>query len=410
MSDSATRTRLSIAAFSAVDLSLPQGHAIHLRSILEALHARGHCLFLIAPRPRQQAPTSSFRTFGVPILRWHVFGPWSFEFLGGISLLLLCLGRRIDLLYVRHDLYTSAPAIIARLLRIPLVVEVNSSIPNDLALAGKTAARRLALACERFNLRGASAILVLADEQVRAIARRTGADPKKIVTVPIGSRIPHALEPLRSRRESGVSDDRFVVGFAGNLSPIQGVDLLIDAFAGLGDIDAELWIIGTGEEEEKLRDRAESLVGRVRFWGGVDLDRAEFLLSACQLLVAPYRREGYDRVSEGGSLSSKVLTYLAVDRPVLISDIGSYAWLREIGAGRAFASGDPDSLAREVRTYYRRWCDAGAPLLDWPEPSPGPGRRYVENGRSWDDIASMLEETLFRVVARNEPLVPERDE
>ena len=160
-----------------------------------------------------------------------------------------------------------------------------------------------------------------------------------------------------------------------------------------------LWVIGTGTEEERLRRSSSPLEGRVRFFGAVGPEEAERLLGACQLLVAPYRRAAYERASGGGALSSKVLTYLAVDRPLLISDLDGYFWVEEIGAGTRFVSDDPISLAASIDRWQCRWREAGAPIGCWPGPGPGPGRRFVEEGRTWEDVAGQLESVLDELLA-----------
>jgi glycosyltransferase involved in cell wall biosynthesis len=388
---------LRIDAFSAIDLSLPQGHALHVRGLFDALCARGHEVVLITPRPVGERPPVLFRTIEAPVVRWRVLGPWSFELLGGLRLFLRCFRRRPDLLYARQDLYTLAPASVARILSIPLAVEVDASIPEELALSARPSARRLAAFCERFSLRRASVVLVLAEEHGRAVASRLGIDPGRFRPVPIGARIPQTTDPIRTRAEHFVNPGTFLVGFAGNLAPIQGVDRLVDAFERLSPRSADLWIIGTGTQEVELRARAAPLGARVRFFGGVTREEADRLQQACQLLVAPYPRNAYLRVSGGGALSSKVLAYLANDRPVLISDMPGYAWLEEIGAGERFAPDDAAGLARAIEAWEQRWRAAGEPLTGWPWTGPGPGWRFVEQGHTWDDAAARTESILREI-------------
>ena len=111
---------MRIAAFSAVDLSLPQGHALHLRGLFDALSARKHEITLVTPRPTGVRPPVQFLTLETAILRWRVLGPWSYEIFGGLRLLLHCMLHRPALIYARQDLYTLAPALVAKLLLVEL--------------------------------------------------------------------------------------------------------------------------------------------------------------------------------------------------------------------------------------------------------------------------------------------------
>lgn len=386
---------LRIAAFSAVDLSLPQGHALHLRGLLDALADRGHEVVLVAPRPAGPMPPTRFRVEAVPVLRWGVLRHWTFELLGGLRLAARARAMRADRIYVRQDLYTCAPAIAARRLRIPLVLEINASIPDEMALWGPPLARWLARRSERFMLRRARAIVTLGESLVDTLAARAGVARDRFHVVPIATHVPARIDPARERVALDVPADRFIVAFAGNLRPVQGIETLIDAFARLG-APAELWIVGAGSLEASLRGRAaadRTNGARVRFFGGVSREEADRILACAQILVAPYLRDAYDRIA-GGAISTKVLTYLASDRPVLITDLPYYRWIAEIGAGDCFPSGDADALAAHIDGWRERWVAAGSPLHDWPWPSSGPGRRFVEEGRTWSHAAATVEEIL----------------
>ncbi len=386
---------LAIAAFSAVDISLPQGHALHLRGLLDALAERGHHVTLITPRPAGPMPPVRFHTAPVRFLGWRVLGPWSFELLGGLRLLAHCLNSRVDAIYVRQDLYTCAPAIVARLLRKALIVEVNASIPDEMALWGRPAVQRLAQRSERFTLRRATTILTLGEGLTRTIRERVDLPAGRFRVVPIATHLPAAIDPVRERSARGASPKRFIVAFAGNLRVGQGIETLVDAVAHAHLPDVELWIVGDGSIAGELRERAGS--GAVHFFGGVPREESDRLLACAQILVAPFLRETFDRVA-GDAISTKVLAYLACDRPVLITDVPYYRWIEEIGAGECVPSGDAIVLAERIAAWRARWIDAGRPLRDWPWGTPGAGRRFVESGRTWGHAAAQVEGILQETV------------
>jgi glycosyltransferase involved in cell wall biosynthesis len=274
---------------------------------------------------------------------------------------------------------------------------VNASVTVELAIEGRRIAAWLAARCERHTLRRAARVLVLAPALGEDLVGRTGIARSRVRLVPIGTHLPAPVDVDALRRELEIPPSTFLVGFAGNLSRIQGVETLIQAVRRIESREIRLLVIGCGDEEKRLRALAGDASGRIRFLGGVPRERSDALLAACQLLVAPYARPEYDRVSGGGDLSSKVLTYLAADRPILISDIRGYGWLAESGAGQSFASGDPRDLARAIERVFARWRDAGRPLHDWPWIPPGPGRRLGEQGRTWEHVAIRVAEILREV-------------
>ncbi len=386
-----TRPPLRIAAFSAVDLSLPQGHAIHLRGLLDELFARGHAVELVTPRPTSVTPPTRFARVEIPVLRLGVLVHWSFELIGGLALLLRALRSRPDLIYTRHDLYTIAPALVGALLRIPVVSEVNAALPVQVDLWGSRRARGCVAACERFSLRRASAIFALSDRMGEGIVERAGVDPSRIRAIEIATHLPAVSDSLPVRHEQGVADDIFLVGFAGNLAPVQGVERLIEAAAAIPAEDLRYWIIGEGVESERLRSRAGL---SIRFFGGLPREESDRLLSACQVLVAPYDGAAFERLY-GGAVSTKILNYLSLDRPVIVSAIESYRWIERLGVGELCP--EPD-LAGRIAAWRSRWIDAGRPLRDWPWPAPGAGRRWVEEHATWRIAAARVEEALRAIL------------
>ncbi len=54
-------------------------------------------------------------------------------------------------------------------------------------------------------------------------------------------------------------------------------------------------------------------------------------------------------------------------------------------------------LARAIEEQYASWLAAGMPLRNWPWNSPGPGVRFVEQGRTWDDAAVRVESLLVEL-------------
>jgi glycosyltransferase involved in cell wall biosynthesis len=87
----------------------------------------------------------------------------------------------------------------------------------------------------------------------------------------------------------------FVVGYIGQLIARKRVDTLIEAFAGLQDKTAVLFMIGDGDQRGALEALANQLglAGRVRFLGFRN-DRLDFL-RGFDVLVLPSALEGIPR-------------------------------------------------------------------------------------------------------------------
>src|SRR5262245_28517769 len=231
----------------------------------------------------------------------------------------LMASRRYDVVHaVEEAAHLAAP--VARLLGLPLVADVDSSIPDQLRYSGF--ARRgplpsLAASLERFALRNAAAVVTVCaslSDGVRRVAPAASVfqieDPP-LVDSPAGE-----AEGAALRSTLGL-DPAPVVFYSGNFEAYQGVELLVDAAARVPE--AQLVLMG-GEapEIEALRRRAASggAEGRCVFVGKRPPADLPAFLSLATVLVSP-------RVA-GANTPFKVYTYLASGRPLIATRVPSH--------------------------------------------------------------------------------------
>jgi glycosyltransferase involved in cell wall biosynthesis len=128
-------------------------------------------------------------------------------------------------------------------------------------------------------------------DNVRAfMINQIGIRPEKIETIYYGIKAPDLLFPKEESRQAlEIPKDCFCVGFVGKLTRQKNIPLLFEAVKGLKDV--KLCLIGTGEEEDYLKRRAQDMdVTNVIFAGGRDL--AADYMTAFDLMVLPSRWEG----------------------------------------------------------------------------------------------------------------------
>ena len=101
------------------------------------------------------------------------------------------------------------------------------------------------------------------------------------------------LEAGQLRRETGLSEEDFLVLFCGRIEPQKGVGELMAAMEQLPDSRIKLAIVGQSEHgesdafEAELRRRADKLNGRVRFAGRVAAEVLPLYYQAAQVCVVP---------------------------------------------------------------------------------------------------------------------------
>ena len=144
-------------------------------------------------------------------------------------------------------------------------------------------------------------------------------------------------EPVRVKENPGGG-----VVFAGRLSAEKGVDVLIDAVAGL-PTGVPVDVAGDGPAGAALRERAEQVTpGRIRFHGRLDKARLYELIRAASVTVVPSRWHENQPMA--------VLESFACGVPVVGTELGGLPELITPGVdGEIAAAGDPAALAAALR-------------------------------------------------------------
>lgn len=146
-------------------------------------------------------------------------------------------------------------------------------------------------------------------------------------------------------RELGLPADAVVVGFAGNMRPVKGVDVLLEAAIRLRDEPSIHWLLlGRVEDRrvERLLKRPE-LDGRVHALGW--RSDAERLLPAMDIFAMPSRTEGFSRaITEAMEMGIC---------PVATRVGGTPELVRDGVDGLLVAKNDVGALTEAIRTLVR---------------------------------------------------------
>jgi glycosyltransferase involved in cell wall biosynthesis len=193
-------------------------------------------------------------------------------------------------------------------------------------------------------VRAEAAIVVCPSEATSADCESAGIDRDRIRLTPWGTdRRPVAAgEAARVRAEYGL--ERRIVLFAGTVEPRKNLGRLLEAFGGLGDVDADLVLVGPEGWSTELPPT------RVRRLGFVpDADR-DALFAAADVVCYPSLREGFglpvlEAMVQGAPIVTSATTStaeVAGGAALLVDPLDVDA----IAAGIARLLDDPDLAAR----------------------------------------------------------------
>ena len=271
------------------------------------------------------------------------------------TLAALVLARRPAVILVPSPPLTAGVSawMLGRLRSAPFVYNVQEIYPDiaiNLGALRHPQAIRVMYALERFVYRRARTITVIAP-RMRDRLLEKGVPPAKVVVIPnfvdVSDLSPRPKDNAFSRR-LGVHD-KFVVSYAGNLGPAQGLDCLVDAAALLRDRpEVRLLLIGDGMLAEPLRARAAALglpnlavIPHQPYAAVPDIYGASDLCVVAQAIAT-----GFD------AIPSKVYRIMACERPIVAAtdDRSDLAQLvRAADAGAVIPPESADALSTAIR-------------------------------------------------------------
>jgi glycosyltransferase involved in cell wall biosynthesis len=206
---------------------------------------------------------------------------------------------------------------------------------------------RLLKYLERISFNFADYVITINEPILELLVGR-GLPPAKAVVVM------NAVDESRfvRTRDAGsageLQPDRFVMMYHGTLTPIYGLDIAVEALArAAGEAPgAELWILGSGPEQEKLARLAEErgISSRVRLIGQVPASTIPDWLAQCDAGVLPIRRD----VFLDFAFPNKLPEFIIASKPVLVSRLRAIRHYFGEEALAFFDANSSASLASEI--------------------------------------------------------------
>lgn len=145
------------------------------------------------------------------------------------------------------------------------------------------------------------------------------------------------------RRTLGLPNDAKLIFWAGRLDPVKGLNILIDAVAGMDDPRVHLVLAGDGPIRADLQAQADAvgLKPRVHFLGS--RRDVPSLLQACDVFAFPSRTEG---------LPNALLEAMGAGCAIVATDVpGNRDLLEPNRTGLSVPYGDTNALTQAIASY-----------------------------------------------------------
>lgn len=332
------------------DLRELRGGSRHVIEAVRHLGRLGHHVDLFLPDPPSpdlfdaQITARVVRTISLRIVGWVMFYVMS-----AFAMLITGWRRRPDVIYVREMAYNLCPVVIARLLRRPLIIEVNGPLLDEMRMIG---AGRLELGLirltQRLMFRAVDRIVVVAEGLGDQIIDLYNVPHENIIVIPNGTdpdRL-HPDDPAACQRAIGLEPGP-TVGFVGSCYPYHDIDTLITAAPAIleGCPAARFIVVGDGYMRTTwmARTREEGLADHFVFPGAAPYDEVPKYINAFTVCIALFARESDEKMNRS---PMKLYDYMACGRPAIATDLkGNGDIVRDHHAGLTVPTQDADALA-----------------------------------------------------------------
>ncbi len=337
-----------------------RGTPLAVRAMVSTLTAAGHEVDLLCypqGEPVALPRLRILRSLRLPVGRVKA-GPTLGKLLLDVPFTVEAVWRlgfgRYDVVHaVEEAAHLIAP--FARLRGVPLVADVDSSIPEQLRESGfatRGPLLWLAEALEGFALRGSAAVVTVCRSLTDGVKRRVPqARVFQIEDPPLvdGSHPPSSAAVAALRQSLGLADGP-VAFYSGNFEGYQGVPLLVDAMALVPELQLVL-VGGEPEQVAALGARANASGARCVFAGKRPPGELPAFLALADVLVSPR--------SKGVNTPFKIYTYLASGKPLVATRIVTHTQLLDDSLA-VLTDVSPAGLAAGLRFVLQHAEDARA--------------------------------------------------
>jgi glycosyltransferase involved in cell wall biosynthesis len=238
-------------------------------------------------------------------------------------------------------------ALIPKLFGVPIILDIHDILPEfyltKFGVSERSVVFKVLVLVEKIST-GFSDHVIIANPIWRERLLRRSARPEK-VTVIGNYPDPRKFYPRRKSR----SDGKFILIYPGSLNWHQGLDIAIRAFAKVvgGMPDAEFRIYGEGPEREKLNQLAREcgVEAKIMFSDFLPAKEIAEIMANSDLAIVPKRAKS---VFGTEAASTKIMEFMAVGVPVIVSRTKIDALYHTDATVRFFDSDDVDELAKAI--------------------------------------------------------------
>lgn len=382
-----------------INLTSQMGGTRHVLEIVKNMGKSGHHVRLYAPRYTKPIPRLSCEhgnAVFIPTVNFRIVSWITFYILLILYLLRdLIVREKPDFVYSREMVYNILLPIFCKVTGIPLIIEVNALLDDELKMIGKGRVEiGLVRFCQKINLKSAKGIIAVTEGIKRALQERYGIPAIKIAVVSNGTDTEH-FRPIpeeEARERVGLEKGERYIGFVGSCYPYHDIPTIIKAAPLIFEKYPNLKFVIVGDGiarkgwENMVKDTGvtESFL----FTGYKPYDLIPYYINAFDICVAPTKSTHIKM----GLSQIKVYEYLSCGKVTVGSNISGIGdLLNTFQVGIAVPPENPQSMEEAIRALLKN------PILE--REMGKRGRNLIVERFTWEakakEILSFAEKLLY---------------
>ena len=324
----------------------------HIRETVSWLSKFGHEVHFFNPSIASPHFDTDVRIHRIPLLNIPLINWLTFEIASLKSLIIYIMRNRPNALYFRET-SSITPLIISKLFSIPLIIEVNGWVLDELEQVNYPKWKLIYMrSLQRLNFVYCTRIISVSEGLKRLIEENYPINTDKIIAIANGTN-PDIFRPLsrtQSRENTGLDKNADTVGFIGSCYHYHGVQHLIKAAPLVLEQkdDIKFVIAGDGAQRDNWIAMTEELGIRDAFIfpGAVPFHKAPLYINSYDVCIAPW---DIDLLKNVGLSPMKLFDYMSCQKPVLCSPVyGVNEIVNKYDCGVTVDVKDPEKFAERI--------------------------------------------------------------
>lgn len=371
------------------------GQYVHVEELTTALKAHGHELIMVGPSHVDKAgfgADAGFVAHLKKLLPRALYEILELAYAVPACFRVLAAARKHkpDFIYERYNLLYPAGAVAKRILKLPLLLEINAPLFEERAKFDGIALKGLARWSERFVWRSADVALPVTEVLAKHVIA-AGVPREKITVIHNGidKEKFHCVESSDAAKARLKVGGKCVLGFVGFVRSWHGLDKVLAFLKSQGDRNLHLMVVGDGPARAELEKTAHELgiADQLTFTGIVERDAVASHINAFDIALQPAV------VAYASPL--KLFEYMAMGKAIIAPASANICEI--LTDGRDGLLFQPDNDQSFIDGLRKITSDAA--LRE--RLGKGAESTLIERGLTWEDNAK-------RVAALAKPLVAAR--